>query len=131
MKRLLLVDDEDIVTTTLAPVLRARLHVEVHTARDGNEAMELLRRAAFDVVIADYNMQGINGLELLRRLREEHPQTLRVLVTGQAPHGFRDQVDRDGTLHGYIQKPYSLRRVQKMLRDLLDHPPRPDAGNRF
>lgn len=47
-----------------------------------SEAFELVTRRRFDIVIADYRLDGENGLELLRRARERHPEGRRVLVTG-------------------------------------------------
>jgi DNA-binding NarL/FixJ family response regulator len=130
----LLVDDEALVRETLAPYLGERLHVEMRTASSGEEALEQLRNDTFDVVLADHAMPGMTGLALLCRLREEYPTVARVMVTGQRNSGLRDAAVELGAVHAFVPKPYSLRRMVKLLRALIDHQPasagrgRPVAG---
>lgn len=67
--RILIVDDEKIKRVTLADDLAAQGH-EVDTAADGEEALERLRGRPFDVVVADVKMPRMDGLELLRRIKQ-------------------------------------------------------------
>lgn len=83
-REILVVDDVRDVADSLASLVRTvrgeDLAITVCTRT--SEAFELVARRRFDVVIADYRLDGGNGLELLRRARERHPDGRRVLVTG-------------------------------------------------
>ncbi|MBP0447286.1 response regulator [Roseomonas sp. SSH11] len=79
--RILLVDDEPQVRAVLASALRDHGH-QVDEAQDG--AAALLQLDGCDLLVTDLAMPGMNGLELLRRVRERHPGLPAILVTGYA-----------------------------------------------
>lgn len=81
--RVLLVDDEEDFLEPTAARLRRR-GVECETARSGEEAWEILGQKVFDVAVVDVKMPGMDGLELLRRMRRDYPNTVVVLLTGHA-----------------------------------------------
>lgn len=118
--RFLLVDDEPVVRETLAPYLAGRLRVAMHTAASGEEALELCRRASFDIVLSDHTMSGMSGLDLLRRLRHDMPRAARVMVSGAVDPDLREAAQRDGLVHAFVAKPYSLLRMEKLLRRMAD-----------
>jgi DNA-binding NtrC family response regulator len=76
-----LVDDEELFRETLAKLLRRR-GIEVATAADGEAGVELVRAMAPDVVVLDLRMPGIDGIETLRRIREQRLDTRVVMLTG-------------------------------------------------
>ena len=86
MKNVLLVDDEEGIRKILGIVL-ADMGYEVHTAKSGEEALEFFKKVKPSIVIADIKMPGMNGLELLRRLKQEGPNTEVIMITG---HGDID-----------------------------------------
>jgi len=81
-ERVLLVDDEVEFVEALAERMRAR-GLAVETATSGAEALEKARAATFDAVVLDLAMPGMDGLETLRRLLEDHPDLQVMLLTGQ------------------------------------------------
>jgi DNA-binding NarL/FixJ family response regulator len=83
--RLLLVDDEPSVLRGLQRVLATKQPFwEIHTAKNGEEAVEKLGQFGFDLVITDLQMPRLNGWSLLFRLRKDHPETLRVVHSSQS-----------------------------------------------
>jgi DNA-binding NtrC family response regulator len=80
---LLLVDDEAEFLEPTA-VLLGRRGIECATARSGGEALAALAGRAFDCAVVDVKMPGMDGLELLRRMRAAFPGTAVVLLTGHA-----------------------------------------------
>ena len=81
--RVLLVDDEvEFLEPTAARL--ARRGVECTSATSGEAALAALGKGAFDCAIVDVRMPGMDGLELLRRMRREWPQVTVVLLTGHA-----------------------------------------------
>ncbi|MEN9543633.1 MAG: hypothetical protein RLZZ598_466 [Pseudomonadota bacterium] len=82
---IVLIDDETQVLAALTRVLRHGLAprlVNIRSYEDPLQALELLRERAIDLIICDYRMPGMNGLEMLRRLAHSHPDAVRLLLTG-------------------------------------------------
>lgn len=73
MKKILLVDDEESIHLLYREELEEDGY-EVHSALSGEEALEKLGIISPDLVILDINMPGINGIDVLRRMKEIHPQ---------------------------------------------------------
>jgi len=80
--RVLLVDDEEEFASTLAERLTLR-GFEVSVAAGGNRALEFLRDAEVEVLIIDIMMPGMNGMELLRRVKDMRPWVEALLLTGK------------------------------------------------
>ena len=88
--RVLLVDDEPLVRLGTAETLRDEGY-EVDEADDGDAAIALAAQTAYDCVITDYLMPGLNGVELARRLRAERPELPILLLSGYAdPEAFSE-----------------------------------------
>ena len=82
MSRVLVVDDEKGVRDSFSLLLAAAGH-EVATAASATAALDLLARQDMDVVLTDLLMPGMNGLELLRRVRALAPRTQVIVMTGE------------------------------------------------
>ncbi|MBI4917212.1 MAG: response regulator [Acidobacteria bacterium] len=119
--RLLLVDDE---VEFLEP-MKARLErrgLACATATSGDDALRLLGSERFDCAVVDVKMPGMDGLELLRRMRRTWPETAVVLLTGHASVELGVQGMELGAFE-YLLKPVEL-------DDLLDTVRRAAAGAR-
>ena len=81
--RVLLVDDEEDFRKTLANRLRKR-KLETAEAESGPEALEALNRQAYDVVVLDVRMPGMDGIEALKKIKQSHPLVEVVMLTGHA-----------------------------------------------
>jgi len=79
--RIILVDDEDVVFQTLGDFLRDEGH-HLSEARDGLSAWESIQANEYDVALVDVRMPGLDGLSLLARVREAHPDLAVIMVTG-------------------------------------------------
>jgi DNA-binding NtrC family response regulator len=79
--RLLIVDDEPDICKSLARRYKLKGY-DVDTADGGEAALELLESNPYHVVISDIKMPGIDGIELLRRIRIEYPMTRIIMMTG-------------------------------------------------
>lgn len=83
MKQILFVDDEANVLDGLRVLLRKYRHEwAMEFALGGNQALALLEARAFDVVVTDLRMPGVDGLTLLEHLRAHHPHTIRIVLSG-------------------------------------------------
>lgn len=80
--RLLLVDDEPGILKVLGISLSDRGDYEVLTAESGEKALEIFRKALPSIVLTDIKMPGMDGIQLLRKIKEEHPDTEVIMITG-------------------------------------------------
>ncbi|MCB9762634.1 MAG: response regulator [Alphaproteobacteria bacterium] len=111
--RVLVVDDELEIVELLGEYLRAR-GLEVHVAADGEAALSLLEQRRVDAVITDLRMPGIDGLELLRHLRERGEPIAVLLMTGYGSIDSAVAALKQGA-QDYILKPFRLRKVHGAL----------------
>lgn len=104
--RLLLVDDEEPFVDVLTKRL-GRRGVEVSTALNGADALRLLRKKEFDVMVLDLKMEEMSGLDVLKTVRIVAPEIPVIMLTG---HGS-EQAAREGITLGaseYLLKPCDL-----------------------
>ena len=116
-------DDDADILDLLSLTLERAGHV-VHCARDGEEALELVRRECPDVAVLDVAMPKVDGLELTRLLRED-PATSAVrivLLTARVQERDTD-AGLDAGAHEYVRKPFSPQELQERVAALLDSRP--------
>lgn len=102
--RILFVDDEPFVLHGLQRMLRPmRNEWDMVFVTSGAEALELMARAPFDVVVSDMRMPGMNGTQLLNEVMKRHPQTVRLILSGHADEELIMKCV--GITHQYLSKP--------------------------
>jgi DNA-binding NtrC family response regulator len=104
--RVLLVDDEVEFLEPMAARLRRR-QIACATAQNSQEALETLGREGFDCAVVDVKMPGMDGLDLLRRMRRDYPGVAVVLLTGHASVELGVQGLELGAFE-YLMKPVDL-----------------------
>jgi DNA-binding NtrC family response regulator len=104
--RVLLVDDEEELVTALVERLGYR-GIEAQYALDGHRAIEMIRAESYDVVVLDFKLPGMSGVEVHRVIKTERPDLPVVLITG---HGAPpDQIpDKPGEHYDILEKPVGL-----------------------
>lgn len=102
---ILVVDDEGANRYSVSKTLQ-KVGYMVSEAANGEEALDMITRQAFDVVLTDIRMPGIDGIELLRRIREHAPEVIVILMTAYATLGNAVEALRLGA-HDYLIKPSS------------------------
>lgn len=118
-KRILIVDDEPTILLTLSYALRSK-DVEVVTASRLEPAEEALKRAAFDLVIADVRMSGMlgeEGLELLTYIKRYWPATKVIIMTAHGSEEVQQNAIERGATH-YYQKPVDIRELMRKIEEL-------------
>jgi DNA-binding NtrC family response regulator len=116
---LLLVDDDpDFRGTVARRFLRRGFRVQ--EAADGPEALTLAERRQFDVAIVDMVMPGMNGLELLERLRTAHAECEVILLTGQGTIETAVQAMKLGA-YDYLTKPFPLAELELLVEKAYEH----------
>ena len=113
----LIVDDEKNIRLTLSKCLKY-MDVESDEAINGEEGLEKFKNDKFDLVILDLKMQGMDGLEVLKIIREDDKETPVVIVTA---HGTVD-VAVDAMKLGaadFMQKPFTPKEIQNIVKEIL------------
>lgn len=119
IKKILIVDDEETLTWSMAKSLsKDKDKYQVLVANSGREALEILRTTKVDLVISDIRMPDINGLDLLVRIRKEHPQTKVIIMTAYGSSDVQKEASRRGSLY-YIEKPFEISDIRKVIIDFL------------
>jgi len=110
---ILCVDDEQIILSSLKEQLKRNFSQDflIETAENGEEALEVIEElieegASIPVVISDHIMPGIKGDELLIKIHEKYPETLKILLTGQADADAVGNAVNKARLYRYISKPW-------------------------
>ena len=104
--RILLVDDEPNVLNALRRVFRQENYA-VTMASGGQEALALLRKEPFHLMISDYMMPGMNGAELLKQVKALKPEIIRIMLTGHADTGAVMGAINEGAVYKFILKPWN------------------------
>jgi DNA-binding NtrC family response regulator len=104
--RVLLVDDEDIVTTSIRSFLNLESDFEVIAFNSPIKALEYLKENGVDLVVSDFLMPEMDGIEFLSEVKRRHPQAVRILLTGYADKENAIKAINDVGLYQYIEKPW-------------------------
>lgn len=104
--RVLLVDDEAELVETLAERLELR-GIDAEAVTCGEDALRLLLDYTFDVVLLDVKMPGISGLEVLKLIRRQRPNTQVILITGHGSSEDGESGMADGAFD-YVVKPIDI-----------------------
>lgn len=107
----LVVDDEGANRYSVSKTLQ-RVGYIVNEAGSGEEALDFVAEQNYDVVLTDIRMEGIDGVELLRRIKEESPDAIVILMTGFASLGTAVEALRLGA-HDYLIKPSSSQDIRQ------------------
>jgi len=116
--RVLLVDDEPLVLSSLRRLLR-REGFEIATCTSGADALAWLERETADVIVSDYKMPGMTGVEFLREVQPRWPDVYRCMLTAQADKDVLDDALADGLLHRAFKKPWDNRGLVLELKQLV------------
>jgi two-component system response regulator PilR (NtrC family) len=104
--RLLVVDDEESLRTVLCSELVSE-GFKVQNAGDGDEAIAILDKEEFDLVLLDIKMPRVNGFDVLKHVKEKHPETKVVMLTGFADLKNAIESKKLGA-EDFVSKPYDL-----------------------
>jgi HD-like signal output (HDOD) protein len=118
-KRILFVDDEPKILEGLGRMLRGMRHEwDMQFATGGPEALEIMTRELFDLVVTDMRMPGMNGLEFLTEVKAKYPDVIRMVLSGYA-----DQlliIRSIGVAHQYLSKPCEAESLRSTVTRALD-----------
>ncbi|HEX9860849.1 MAG TPA: sigma-54 dependent transcriptional regulator [Nitrospirota bacterium] len=116
--RLLVVDDEAIALKNLEHVLKKEGY-DLTSTQSGPQALKIIEKEEFDLVLTDLKMERVDGMQVLKRVRELHPETEVIMITGFATVDSAIDAMKGGAYH-YISKPYKLDEVRKVVAEAIE-----------
>ena len=117
--RLLLVDDEENILRALRRVLRYG-EWDIETARDGQHGLEVLERFRPDVVVSDFRMPGMSGVDFLSEVKLRAPRTQRILLTGNADQLALEEAINRSQVFRFVSKPWTDAQLVATVRSAFE-----------
>lgn len=116
----LIVDDEVNVLSSLERTLRNEEYA-VLTASSATEALDILQAKSVDLIISDLGMPEMNGLELLKMVKERYPAVARIVLTGQSDTPTVVRAINEGEVCRFFTKPWDNEELKVSIRQTLKH----------
>lgn len=116
--KVLLVDDEKEFVETLANRLKMR-DVEANSVLNGEQALSALKKEEPDVIILDLKMPGMDGIEVLKRIKEAYPDVEIIMLTG---HGSEkdEETARSLGVFNYMEKPVDIKKLMLQIKGAFE-----------
>ena len=115
--KILLIDDDEWIRDSLSLFLEAE---ECHllALETAEEGMEALKQHAYDIVISDYKLPGMDGLRFLKRVHDCQPQAMEIMITAYGSKNLFEEAKKAG-VQEFIEKPFSSEIIEASLCRLL------------
>ena len=128
MYRILVVDDECSVCQALVMGFASH-EFTVDVAANGQTAIQLACPGKYDVLIADLGLPDMNGMEVIQRIKERHPEIIPIVITAHST----EESCREGRQNGvtqFLEKPFTLKAIKIAVREALaQRYPAPDRAS--
>ncbi|MDP2496670.1 MAG: response regulator [Candidatus Palauibacterales bacterium] len=115
-----LVDDEEMVVTSLESYLQLETRHRVRTFVSPERALEAVEEDEPDVMVADFMMPGMDGIELLKAVRGRRPAASRILLTGYADKENAIRAINEADIYQYVEKPWENERLELIIHNAVE-----------
>jgi DNA-binding NarL/FixJ family response regulator len=116
---ILLVDDDELIISSLRGLFTLETDYELITRTDPQLALEEVRRTPIDIVITDFLMPQMNGVDFLKQVRTLQPEAVRILLTGFADKENAIRAINQVGLYRYLEKPWDNEDLLLLVRNAL------------
>jgi DNA-binding NarL/FixJ family response regulator len=114
----LFVDDDPLVLNAIVRLFRGHRQIAAHAAATPEGAMRALDATAFDIVVSDLRMPGVDGVDLLHHVRMRHPGVARVLLSAWVDRPQLVRAHDHAAADAILAKPFDEQRLERTLLDL-------------
>ena len=120
-RTVLFVDDDRIVLRSIERGFLDELYIQLF-AMSGQEALEILQNEEVHVIVTDMCMPGMDGLELLKIVRETYPHIVMIVLSGYTDMPTLLKEFNQGEIFEFVPKPWKLEKdLKKIVRNAIDH----------
>jgi len=116
--RILIVDDEQIIRRSINLIFKKMPYL-IDAVESGSEALELLNKQKFDLILLDINLNDINGIEILKKVKQQFPEIIVIMITGFATVESAIEAMKAGA-YDYIKKPLNAAELQQLVANTLE-----------
>lgn len=118
VKRILLAEDEEVLRMLVVDTLEEEEY-QVDEASDGNEAVELFEKNRYDLLVLDYMMPGLTGLEVIHHVRQKNKEVKILMLSAKSQQFEQDKVIEAGANY-FIAKPFSPMELKDKVEVILN-----------
>ena len=118
MKKILIIDDEPIVRTSCEKILMPEGY-EVRVAENGEEGLGILEKEEFDLILLDLKMPGMDGVDVLKIIKERWPETRVIILTGYSTIETAVNTLRLGAFN-FIEKPFTPDKLISSVKEAIE-----------
>ncbi|MBF0533239.1 MAG: response regulator [Candidatus Omnitrophica bacterium] len=115
---ILIVDDEEMLVTTLSSLLKHQMESNITICFNGTQALQLIQNNPFDIVLLDITLPEMSGLDILKKVKKQCPDTAFFVATGHKSLEVAAQATKLGAAE-FIAKPYSVKDVIQKIKMVL------------
>jgi len=113
----LVVDDQDSIVDLLSDIVEG-LGFASDAAHDGQEAIKKFGEGDFQIVITDIKMPRMDGIELMKQIKERRPDVPVIAITGFGTGDTEGDLSQDG-MDGFLEKPFRVAKIEDMICNVL------------
>ena len=132
--KILLIDDDEWVRDSMSLLFEGE-GCQILTLETGEEALKALKETNYHIIIADYRLPGMDGLDLLREVHKSHPETIRILITAYGSKAVISEATQMG-IDEFVNKPFTSAEIEACLSRVIqrrkgpkgERPPNPSCG---
>ena len=115
----MLIDDDEWVRDSMRLFFESE-ECHILTVETAEEGLNVLNKQDFDIIIIDYRLPGLDGLEFLKRIQKRHPVPMKILITAYGSEKLFSKARRLG-VHDYIPKPFTSEAIEASLNRLIEN----------
>ena len=116
--KIMLIDDDEWIRDSLYLFFESE-GCRISALETAEEGIKELKGHAYDLIIVDYRLPGMDGLEFLKRIQKPHSQTMKILITAYGNEKVVLEAKKIG-VQDLIQKPFSINTIEESLSKLID-----------
>ncbi|MFP4052018.1 MAG: response regulator [Thermoplasmata archaeon] len=120
---ILLVEDEEKNLRLLRKTLESadQFYCNITTARDGKEGLGYIEEKHYDIILSDYQMPRMNGVDFLNKVKEKYSSdTVRFLITGHGDMEVIKQAINEAEIHQFIEKPWDPKELRATIHEVME-----------
>jgi response regulator RpfG family c-di-GMP phosphodiesterase len=129
-RTILMVDDEESILSSLKRLFR-RDGYRILTANSGMQGLEILAGNTVDVIISDQRMPNMTGVEFLRQVKQLHPETVRIVLSGYTELNSITEAINEGAIYKFLTKPWDDEQLRLNVQEAFQHKALADENRRL
>ncbi|MDV0445053.1 Polar-differentiation response regulator DivK [Methanimicrococcus sp. At1] len=119
MKQILLIEDNVLNSELVKDILEME-NYEITCVTNGKDALDLLKKNLFDLILTDINMPKMDGLELVQRIREETSQICKIIAISSDTSAKDGKSFEEVGFDGFVQKPFKVKEFRNYVNAVIE-----------